>query len=39
MFTRIKNRIQYCIVEAIDSGVDPLTFVLPMISIIDALSK
>lgn len=37
LFTRIKNRIQYCIVDAIDSGIDPVLLRLPIVSVTDTL--
>jgi hypothetical protein len=37
MFTKIKNQIQYCIVDAIDDGVDASLFAIAMISVTHAL--
>ena len=38
MSTRIKNNIQYCVIDAIDQGTSISTFVLEMISVTDAMS-
>ena len=38
MFTRIKNNIQYCVIDAIDTGVPVSAFVFEMISVTDAMS-
>ena len=38
MFTRIKNNIQYCVIDAIDRGAPASTFAFEMISVTDAMS-
>ena len=37
MFTKIKNHLQYCIIDAIDGGVDASVFAIAMISVTDTL--
>ena len=37
MFTKIKNQIQYCVIDAVDNGVDAATFAIAMISVTHTL--